>query len=947
MRKIKPTQYWKSYGIAITLVVIALVLMLALDPIVNLAQASFLLFFGAVAISAFYGGQGPGIVATLLSAIFATYYFLVPQYSWTILTIGAGFRVILFISEGILISHLIGKLRIAQEKISKNFEKLQATEAEINGLNQALQRRVNELQTLFDAIPINIAIAEDPDCHVVRLNPAFSDLLKMPKDANASAVVLSEHPDPPFIVYQNGQKLTGDDLPQVYVSKHGVELRDIEIEIVRRDKKAFNLYGHAIPLFDELGKPRGSVGVYVDISDRKRMEIALYKLVEYSKITGPAFFETVVRVLAELFKVRYAYVGELLPNHPPRIKILAAWVDGQLGENIEYDLAHTPCEQVIKQGTYLYPRQVAEQFPQDTLLKELGIESYLGTPLRNAKGEVLGILNILHDQPFDKSLNPEALLEIFAGKTAAELQREQVIAELRNSEERYRYLAESIPQLVWTANSEGNVMDVNRRWSEFTGLTLAQVQTEGWESVVHPDDVPTMIQKWAIAQQNGDNYQAEGRMRRIDGIYRWHLHQAVPLKNNQGQIIKWFGTATDIEDAKRLEQQRLQLLEKERTIREKAERANRIKDEFLSILSHELRSPLNPILGWTQLLQTGKLEEEKVSEGLTIIERNAKLQTQLIDDLLDMAKILQGKITLNLSAVDLAATIQAAIEVVKIAAERKNISLKFNLNNNCYIKADQGRIQQIIWNLLSNAIKFTPEGGTVIISLERVAQQAQITVTDTGKGIDQGFLPHIFESFRQEDASITRRYGGLGLGLSIVKYLVDAHGGTIVADSSGEGKGATFIVKLPLLNRRAMVDSTDQSSSEEINLTGIKVLAVDDSQDTREMLEALLTMYGAEMKVVSSAAELLSNFNYFQPDVLICDISLPDVDGYTLLQQLRRLPSERGSVIPAIALTAHAGEEDYQRALKSGFQKHIAKPVEPKILALTIVSLVKGCSLSQ
>ncbi len=942
MRKIKLKPYWKSYGVAIILVLITFVFLLALDPFFNLAQASLLLFFGAIAISAFYGGRGPGILATLLSAMLTTYYFLLPQYEWKIRTIGAGLRIILFISEGILISHLIGNLRSAQEKIRKNFEKLQATETEIKDLNQTLQRRINELQTLFDIIPLNIAIAEDPECQVVRLNPAFSDLLKMPKNANSSAVVISEQPDPPFKVYQNGQQLTGDNLPQVYVSQHGVELRDIEVDVVRRDKKTFNLYGHAMPLFDELGKPRGSVGVYVDISDRKRMEMALFKLVEHSRITGPAFFETVVRVVAELFKVRYAYVGELIPNHPPRIKTRAAWLDGQLSENIEYDLSGTPCEQVIKQGTCLYRSQVAQLFPQDCWLTELGIESYLGTALKNMKGEILGILNILHDQPLDESLNLEALLEIFAGKTAAELQREQAITELRQSEKRYRYLVESIPQLVWTADSYGNVMDVNQRWSEFTGLTLAQVQIQGWEAVVHPDDLTTLTQKWAIAQENGANYQAEGRMRRNDGVYRWHLHQAVPLKNNQGKIIKWFGTATDIENAKQLEQQRLQLLEQERSIREKAEQANRIKDEFLSILSHELRSPLNPILGWTQLLQTKKLDQKQVSEALTVIERNAKLQTQLIDDLLDMAKILRGKITLNMTSVDLASTIQAAIEVVRMTAERKNISLQANLSNNCYIKGDQGRVQQIIWNLLSNAIKFTPEGGRVMITLERIDQHVQVTVTDTGKGIDQDFLPHIFESFRQEDVSITRHYGGLGLGLSIVKYLVDAHGGTIVADSLGEGKGATFLITLPLLKNNAIVDLSDYLSSEEINLMGIKVLAVDDSRDTREMLETLLSVYGANMKVVSSAGEFLSHFDHFQPDVLICDISLPDVDGYTLLKQIRHLPCERGKTVPAIAVTAHAGQEDYKQAFLSGFQKHIAKPIEPHRLALTIASLAKA-----
>jgi len=701
----------------------------------------------------------------------------------------------------------------------------------------------------------------------------------------------------------------------------------------------FSLYGHAVPLFDESGQTRGSVGVFIDISDRKRTETAFHKLVECSRITGSAFFETVVRILAELFQVRYVYIGEVLPDNPCYVRTLAAWVNGQPAQNVEYELANTPCEQVIKHQTCFYPSNVAKLFAQDTVLAELEIESYMGIALRASNGEVLGLLNILHDQPLDESLNPEALLEIFAGKTAAELQREQAITELSQSEKRYRYLAESIPQLVWTANKDGLLTDINQRWSNFTGLTLAQVQTEGWQIIVHPDDVPILSQQWALSQQNGINYQAEGRIRRVDGVYRWHLHQAIPLKNKRGQVIKWFGTATDIEEAKQLEQQRIQLLQQEQAARQAAEQANRTKDDFLAILSHELRSPLNPILGWSKLLQSKKLDEEKTTYALATIERNAKLQTQLIDDLLDVAKILRGKLSIDELPINLVSVIDAAIEVVETSAKAKSISLQPTLIDICQVRGDEARLQQIVWNLLSNAIKFTPIGGQVNIRLDKVNNYAQMTIKDTGIGISREFIPHLFESFRQKDISITRQYGGLGLGLSIVKYLVDAHGGTITVDSPGEGQGSTFAVLLPLAKNESIYPSTNKFSSAEIDLAGIKVLAVDDNPDARELLTTLLNLYGVEVKVVASAAEVLTHLDDFEPDVLVCDISMPNMDGYTLLQQIRALSPEQGGQIPAIAVTAYARQEDYQLALHSGFQKHIAKPLQPEMLALAVAEL--------
>ncbi|MDM9379555.1 PAS domain S-box protein [Chlorogloeopsis sp. ULAP01] len=519
--------------------------------------------------------------------------------------------------------------------------------------------------------------------------------------------------------------------------------------------------------------------------------------------------------------------------------------------------------------------------------------------------------------------------------------RKQAEEALRLSEEHYRYLAEAIPQLVWTCNASGVYDYVNQRLCEYIGLSFEQIIGTGWLCAVHPNDLKATQAAWMNAVHHGSCYRHEYRLRRAaDHSYRWHLALGLPLKDKQGRVVKWFGTCTDIHDQKELEIEREHLLQLERAAREAAERANRIKDEFLAVLSHELRAPLNPILGWAKLLQTRKLNENKMAEAFATIERNARLQTQLIDDLLDVARILRGKLSINATSVNLASVIAAAIDTVKTAAIAKSISLHPELPNIGQASGDTARLQQIVWNLLSNAIKFTPNHGQVNIKLQRVENQAEIKVTDTGKGINPNFLPHIFESFRQEDASITRKYGGLGLGLAIVRQLVEAHGGTISADSPGEGLGATFTVRLPLLKVEPEIQQTDELPQKELNLMGIRILAVDDDPDARELLTVLLTQYGAEVLSVASAPEVLANLASFQPDVLVSDIGMPDVDGYTLLQQIRTLSPAKGGQVPAIALTAYARENDYQRALTCGFQRHVTKPLEPEQLVQAVVALV-------
>jgi CheY-like chemotaxis protein/anti-sigma regulatory factor (Ser/Thr protein kinase) len=363
----------------------------------------------------------------------------------------------------------------------------------------------------------------------------------------------------------------------------------------------------------------------------------------------------------------------------------------------------------------------------------------------------------------------------------------------------------------------------------------------------------------------------------------------------------------------------------------------------LAIVSHELRTPLNPILGWANLLQTKTLDPAKTRQALSIIERNAKLQADLIEDLLDISRILRGKLSLTVRPVDLSATLEAAIETVRLAAAAKSIQLQTQIDPDLgLVLGDSGRLQQVIWNLLSNAIKFTPEGGRVEISLSCVDTHAQLVVSDSGKGIQPTFLPHVFDYFRQEDGATTRKFGGLGLGLAIVHHLVDLHGGTIVADSAGEGQGATFTLRLPQLPAAAQTSLQEGATKPVSALTGLRLLVVDDDTDTRELVTFLLQQAGAAVTAVASAAEALQVFEQVHPELLLSDIGMPEIDGHELIQQVRSRPPEQGGQVPAIALSAYASELDQQQALKLGFQQHLSKPIEPDALIAAIAALVRS-----
>ena len=684
-------------------------------------------------------------------------------------------------------------------------------------------------------------------------------------------------------------------------------------------------------------------------------------------------------------------------------------------------------------------------------------------------------------------------------------QRKAAEDSLRQSEEDLRALANSIPQLAWIASFDGTMSWYNQRWHDYTGTTAGQMAGEGWSIAYDTEILPQMLQRWKAALHAGTPFEMEFPIRGADGQYRWFLTRANPVRDRGGQLLRWFGTSTDVDQVKRAQEalrdetrvlellnntgatlagtldlpallqetvnaatrisgarfgvfyyqgddagaqaravngislrqanaiaaelrqgpaarqndllaapdgrtgadvppplrsclslpvssrsgqllghlllghpqagmfsarserivsaiaaqaavaldntrlyaaatraaeERKVLLDSEREARAEAERTNQLKDEFLATLSHELRTPLSAILGWAQVLRRGTRDQADLHRGLQSIERNARAQAQLIEDLLDMSRITSDKVQLDLQTLVPASVIASAIETLRPAADAKHITINCHVASDAgHIMGDPSRLQQVIWNLLSNALKFTPQGGQVDIGVQRAGGRLAITVSDNGIGIRKDFLPHVFDRFRQADASTTRKHGGLGLGLAIVKHLVEQHGGTVTASSAGEMQGASFTVRLPFSVPDTPARRPGNALAALPDLRGVRVLLVDDEADARELTERILRDSHADVHATGSAAQALQLLAQVQPHVLVSDIGMPDVDGFDLLAHIRaRAPDVLGSV-PALALTAFARPQDRQRALDSGFQAWISKPLDPNELLAAVARL--------
>ena len=550
------------------------------------------------------------------------------------------------------------------------------------------------------------------------------------------------------------------------------------------------------------------------------------------------------------------------------------------------------------------------------------------------------------------------LLQIFVAAAATtflllaaivnERKRAEEVA--REKESELEEIINHTPFMLTRCSCDLRYLFVSRAYAEMIGRTPEELAGKPIAEIMGEEGLKTIsphIEQVLLGKRV--EYETEVSFR---GVGAPCLHVVyTPDRDTQGNVTGWFASIIDITDRKLAEEERERLLSRERSMRSEAERVSRLKDEFLATISHELRTPLNAILGWSHVLRGGRIDEASSSRVLETIERNAKAQAQLIEDLLDVSRIISGKLRLDVKSVDLTSVIKAAIDSFQHAADAKGIQLQMVLDPAAgRIQGDGARLQQVVWNLLSNAVKFSTKGGLVQVRLERADSSAQITVSDTGEGIAPEFLPYVFDRFQQADGTTTRRYGGLGLGLAIARHIVEIHGGTIEAHSAGLRQGASFTVRLPLVAVRASghLPTLDRGSAIQEQaatadasiLYGLRVLAVDDEPDTRDMLKAVLEQYGADVATAASAREAFETLPGFGPDVLVCDIGMPEEDGYTLIRKVRALKPEHGGKTRAIALTGYVRVEERMRALESGYQMFVPKPVEPDELVSIIASLV-------
>lgn len=790
----------------------------------------------------------------------------------------------------------------------------------------AAEKKLGQNEDLFRQIIENIYQVfwiASPDKKHFYISPAYEEIWGLPRQQlyeNQSCFLDSVHTE---------------DRDRVIAAWPGQIQREFEVEyrIIRPDGQERWIRDRAFPILNAQGEIYRIVGIADDITERKQLQEELKESQQRlkfaleaarmgnwewdiltNKITWSDNFKSLFGLEKGSFNDTYAAFINCI--HPQDRKFVKQAVRSAIQAGAEFDIEFRV---VLPNGT-------------------IRVYASKGYVFRNTAGNAVRMVGV--DIDITK--------------------RKQMEEALRQSEERWQLAWRGNNDGIWDWNIRTSEVFFSARWKEMLGYEDHEISNhlDEWEKRVHPDDISWVTQ--ALQDHFAKKtpfYITEHRLRCKDSTYKWILARGQALWDEAGNPVRMAGSHTDITERKRLEAEHQLLLAAEQAARSQAETANQTKDEFLAIVSHELRSPLNAVLGWTRLLRSRQFDADKTAHALEIIERNASLQAQLIEDILDISRIIRGKIHLDLNQINLISVIEAAIEVVHSTAENKNIQLNFNLyptteeisthpaspashSSPFLVSGDSVRLQQIIWNLLSNAIKFTPAGGRVDIYLERIDNFAQICIIDNGRGISPEFLPYVFERFRQADSTITRSQGGLGLGLAIVRKLVELHNGTIDAASLGEGQGATFTMKLPLLEDSRQEDERiSLLNPQPSSLNELHILVVDDEADAREFVSTALEQYGAIVTAVASAAEALEVVEQLQPNVLVSDIGMPGENGYSLIRQLRKIEAARGGKIPAVALTAYVRNEDQVAAIAAGFQLHIPKPVDPAYLAKVVAKL--------
>jgi len=903
----------RRYAVAILAVVAATLLRLPFEPLLH-GRGPYGLYFPALLVVTWFCGVGPTVLAGVLSLFAAWYFFVPPAFSFAIAEDGYRASLLLFAlaaSANTWLAHMAEGARRAQ---------IEGTRAQLRA-QDSRERLAAIVESSDDAI-----IGKNLDGVIQSWNSGAERVFGYRADEMIGRPILTLIPpersleeDRILGLLRRGQRV--DHFETVRMTKTGER---IEVSVT------------ASPIRNVNGVIVGASKIARDITERKRAERALAQQREWFRITLSSIGDAVITTdrhgevsfmnsIAERLTGWSSdeAVGQPLAN-------VFRLVDEQT--RAPSDGAGQTLQQPPLPGGAQHTALIARDGSQRPITTS-------AAPIVDDRTNKLGVVIVFHD-------------------VTEQRRAEEAIAEQR---EWLETTLVSIGDAVIATDVHGRIVFMNPVAEHMTGWRGREARGRDCADVFRIVDEASRAaieSPSARVLREGSTVALSDRTALIarDGSERPIDNSAAPIRRADGRIAGVVLVFHDVSERRRIEQdrrtaesEREQLLQSERAARSEAERANRLKDDFVATLSHELRTPLNAILGWTEILRRRPQDASTVERGLTVIERNTRVQAQLISDLLDVSKIISGKLRLELQLCDVGAVVDQAIEALKPSADAKGVAIESTIERGIEpIAGDSARLSQIIWNLLSNAIKFTSSDGRVSIRVERKSPYATITVSDTGAGIRADFLPYLFDRFRQADASTTRRFGGLGLGLTIVKQLVELHGGTVTAYSAGENQGATFEVNLPLdsaapeteahrQKRRALVMSSPDGPG--ARLEGLKVIVVEDEPDARELVERLLHEAGCQVTAVASAAAAMSALQHARYDVLISDIGLPDEDGYSLIERIRHLDRTAGGRLPAIALTAFARSEDRTRALRAGFQAHVAKPVEPAELLAIVASL--------
>jgi PAS domain S-box-containing protein len=949
---------WLRYGIAVVAVTASTLLRLALDPVLG-TNIPYATYFLAVLVTAWACGLGPALLALFLGAVTAAYFFIPPHNSMSVTGAANMVGLILYLSVGIIGALLSQEMHRARRRAESNARIAQERQA-------ALERKDVERQKAEETLRIHSQVLEnmvegvtlsDEHGRILYTNPAEDAMFGYERGELIGQPLTVQNTYPP----EENERIVGEVIAQLQAKGAWQG----EFSNRRKDGTPFTTSARITAL--EMGGKKHRVCVQEDITERKRAEEAIRFQAHLLSTVEQAVIATDPRGTITYWN-RFA-------------ERLYGWSAAEaIGRNV---IEITPAETVQGQASEIMTRLKAGQsWSGEMLVQRRDGTTFpaivTDTPIYDEQGEMTGIVGVSADITELKEVDRARLAAEQRAITEYEMLLErlsplaQALGTARDLETIFRALLDfalaSMPCIgifIALYDPKRNVRTAAYAWGDgaevdVSSLPPMPISTDGPNSravrtgeIIITDDylaATTGHPSVKVGVDNGLLPQSSmaapmAVMGRIVGTIEVQSYQSAAFKKEHVTAMRMAANlaAVAIENVR--------LFELEISARTSAEASNRLKDEFLATLSHELRTPLTAVLGWLSLLRSGKLDEATRAQALDTIERNANVQAQLIEDILDVSRVITGKLQLDVRRFDLSKVIDAAITSVRPAAEAKQIRIETMIDTDAsMIWGDANRLQQVIWNLLSNAVKFTPRDGRIEVRLKRVDSHTEIVVSDTGPGISADFLPYVFDRFRQADSTSTRAHSGLGLGLAIVRHLTEMHGGSVRAESDGNDRGATFTLELPV---RAVLHETEEEvvayqSGEDsarldssLLLEGVEVLVVDNEADARELVRKALEQCGARVTTASSTAEALGLLERLSPNVLVSDIGMPGEDGYDLIRRVRALEQERGrgERLPAVALTAYVGEEDRRRVLSAGFQEHVAKPVELKKLTALVASL--------